>query len=743
MKYRDPCWAILEIEPISDLRAIRVAYTRKLKAIDPETDPQAFIALREAYDAAQIQAQWVDLPDDDDSDDDYDWEAEEWSGEPAAGYSYNPITGTATPLADAGQDDKFHALAGFLFPDGERRNATPGQDDERELNAWLDPILSDPRMEQVGFHADVERWLADLLARAWPASDAILLRSARHFGWDAGADPATHISPAIDFINARLRDVGRYGNATDPAIRPGPASTASEREAQNPLSPPRVDIPEAPPGITIPLPDSGPEWQRPEPAPRGMAINDPVSGPRFDPAVGDADPVPLPGGDGPEARPSPWAGLTPEQANAHAGALASLLHSFHGESGWPTPEQNQEMLAHWQALSADPRLQEVAYFADAERWFSDLIAHTSPVSDPLVRPVTRFFGWLASDGTISQSWSIATITQRFRMLEFMDAVQQHGHPLHAAWGELVRPAGEGSRRGFVGRRKVRDLLTIVRRDYPDLEGCFDGYRVSLWEDGGSSGGGANLGGWVAPLLFALFLIVRACTNMESSDYRPATAVPSSVDVSVQPPLANADAELDAILKDMLGDGIDMSTITKRNTPLAVALKAQWLRDREPDGPSFTLAPNVRALLRSWYTEGIGKADAGLLADHLRLVIDVARTLSATSSEDCVRFLESSRVSGPNFAFSEALLERERALMARTLLSARAPSPNAQTVDRNFMVPGDVVADAMRRSRLSEDQFSKATTAAGPIARQCTGRIALMEAILALPRKRGLPLMRKM
>lgn len=741
MRWRHPCWDVLGIEPVSDQREIRVAYTRKLKAIDPETDPQAFIALREAYDAAQVQAQWVDLPDEDEDDEDYDWEGESWSGEPAAGYSYNPITGTATPLAEAGQDDKFHALADYLFPGGERRDAAPGEDGERELNAWLDPVLADPRLEQVGFHADVERWLADLLARAWPASDAILLRAARHFGWDAGADPAVHISPAIDFINARLREVGRYGAATDPAAGADLTATPREHDGSNPLGAPRVDIPEASPGITIPLPDNGPEWQRPEPAPRGIAINEPLSGPRFDPRDGDAaDPVPLPGGPAPEVRTSPWAGLTPEQANAHAGALASLLHSFHGETAWPAPEQNQEMLAHWQALSSDPRLQEVAYFADAERWFSDLIAHTSPVSDPLVKPVTRFFGWLASDGTISQSWSIASITQRYRMLEFMEAVQQRSHPLNPAWRELVRPAREGSWRGLVSGRKVRNLLTITRRDYPDLEGCFDSYRVSLWENAGGGGGGFNLAGWVGPALFVLFLLVRACTSTGESDSRP---LPPPVEVSVQSPLETADAALDVILKDMLGDGIDMATITERNLPLAVALKAQWLRDREADGPSFTLDANVRALLRSWYTGGIGRADAGLLADHFRMVIDVARTLSATSPENCVRFLESSRVSGPNFAFSEALLEREKALMARTLLSTDGPRPGAQAPDRSFMVPGDVVADAMRRARLSEDQFSKAITATGPIARQCTGRIALMEAILALPRKRGLPLMRKM
>lgn len=59
-------WKILELEPTSDLKAIKKAYARQLKKIDQDTQATLFIQLREAFATAQIQAENTRYTQDDD-----------------------------------------------------------------------------------------------------------------------------------------------------------------------------------------------------------------------------------------------------------------------------------------------------------------------------------------------------------------------------------------------------------------------------------------------------------------------------------------------------------------------------------------------------------------------------------------------------------------------------------------------------------------------------------------------------
>lgn len=47
------CWDILNIAPTTDLDAIRQAYLALLPSFHPESDPQGFKQLRQAYEDAQ------------------------------------------------------------------------------------------------------------------------------------------------------------------------------------------------------------------------------------------------------------------------------------------------------------------------------------------------------------------------------------------------------------------------------------------------------------------------------------------------------------------------------------------------------------------------------------------------------------------------------------------------------------------------------------------------------------------
>ena len=46
------CWQILEIESTTQIDIIRQAYLARLPLCHPETDPQGFKALRQAYEEA-------------------------------------------------------------------------------------------------------------------------------------------------------------------------------------------------------------------------------------------------------------------------------------------------------------------------------------------------------------------------------------------------------------------------------------------------------------------------------------------------------------------------------------------------------------------------------------------------------------------------------------------------------------------------------------------------------------------
>lgn len=66
------CWQYLELEPTSDKRTIKRAYAKKLKKTNPEDDPAGFQALREAYQDALEQADYISIDDTDNATTD-DW----------------------------------------------------------------------------------------------------------------------------------------------------------------------------------------------------------------------------------------------------------------------------------------------------------------------------------------------------------------------------------------------------------------------------------------------------------------------------------------------------------------------------------------------------------------------------------------------------------------------------------------------------------------------------------------------
>lgn len=177
-------WRTLGLERTDDATAVRRAYAARLKKIDVDAEPDAFIALRAALDQAlgqiamrrwEEQAEAAPVLADDEVLVDAAAAPLDWRPEPA-------------PLPDAEgelvHDDgaRFVALEQLLFAGDD----APPPDPEA-LALALQPILDHPRMAQVDHNASVEIWLAELLFDSVPRSDPVLSTIIDHFGWEAHA----------------------------------------------------------------------------------------------------------------------------------------------------------------------------------------------------------------------------------------------------------------------------------------------------------------------------------------------------------------------------------------------------------------------------------------------------------------------------------------------------------------------------------------------------------------------------
>ena len=211
------CWTILGIEPVEDKSAIRKAYAAKLKGIDPESDPQAFVALREALDEALDWLRWGQF----DAQEESFAALEADNGAPAASEpptaelppapAANPWqpedAASAPPRVDDRALDELEAL---LF--GGDPDSFP---DAALLQAVVRRILSDPAMAQVDQAEGIGQWLANVIGAAIPRSDPVVGLVAEHFGWTSETTRWDR-NPNIDYIVARHQGLSLLDRLADP-----------------------------------------------------------------------------------------------------------------------------------------------------------------------------------------------------------------------------------------------------------------------------------------------------------------------------------------------------------------------------------------------------------------------------------------------------------------------------------------------------------------------------------------------
>jgi hypothetical protein len=191
----------LGLEPDADERDVRRAYARRVKAIDPATDPRGFQTLREHYEAAlsgvraRAQAGRADVP---------GIEPPGTTGEDGEPGSPTPPLEAPTPPASCPMDadladplsppvpaatapvqaNRWAEADGQVFADFVDA-AAQAFSDEAAARAALERALEDPRLVNLEARAGFEWRVAQRLAQGWRPGHQFLFRAACDaFNWE-------------------------------------------------------------------------------------------------------------------------------------------------------------------------------------------------------------------------------------------------------------------------------------------------------------------------------------------------------------------------------------------------------------------------------------------------------------------------------------------------------------------------------------------------------------------------------
>jgi TonB family protein len=179
-------WAVLGLPPGADRDAIRRAYARKLKGTNPEDDPEGFMALRAAHDAALEQLKWRQIWPDGDEVAPADAPASAQAQADAPAWQ-PPAAAPEPPAVDPAQAAKAAERAADQADLIARQQALidliDAGGDQAEQQRALDLLLAAPALIDIMARDRIEAWVAAVLADRLPASDPVIVHAIERFGW--------------------------------------------------------------------------------------------------------------------------------------------------------------------------------------------------------------------------------------------------------------------------------------------------------------------------------------------------------------------------------------------------------------------------------------------------------------------------------------------------------------------------------------------------------------------------------
>ncbi|HKR24809.1 MAG TPA: hypothetical protein VJS15_06085, partial [Allosphingosinicella sp.] len=210
-------WALLGLAPTDDKRNVKRAYGRLLKQIDVDSDPAAFIRLREAHDialdwGAHLPEWESEAPDDRWFDEEEQYADEDGGPDPPPmpdsfgdGYPLFDVVRTdwrpeRPPAGEARLGAACQALESLLFG-----SEVP---DPAAVAEAGEALFEETGKAAVGEAVGIERWLLSSLAAAIPRSDPLIEPAMHRFGWDRAVRPRD-FDFSMDLDTLMLRRDGR------------------------------------------------------------------------------------------------------------------------------------------------------------------------------------------------------------------------------------------------------------------------------------------------------------------------------------------------------------------------------------------------------------------------------------------------------------------------------------------------------------------------------------------------------
>lgn len=485
--------------------------------------------------------------------------------------------------------------------------------------------------------------------------------------------------------------------------------------------PATCDIASAPLSIAAATPPA--DWRMPPIAPDCRIAAD----------GGDAIALPLP--DGADAL------IVPTVTRAEVQDLSRADHALHALL-YPDPDaQSQDRPLHpadivngttlVKRIHAEAQQGAIDLHARVDDWLANILAGSWPRAQPLLAPAARLFGWDALEGQIDAPPAVDFINRRLASDRFAQQVQQKGHPLHRAWQQLAKPTRPGQSWALWWQgAKVDELITTIRRDYPELEQRLDWHRIALREERT----GLAIASFGGRILFGVVLLQLLGAMARCQDNgSPMPSLPSASDIPVATAprvpggLGDVAADMQAAVRAAFGKDIPLDLLNAQ-APLVHALFASnWRAGMDMGWTRARYVEAMTGIIRNRYALLARQKGGDSLIAMQRQRLKEERALKGDHWHACAEAAKHGAFADPDLIPAD-LRDPARAQVA-DLVIAMPDNPVLPPPGGSFSIPGQIVQRVIDQSGLSLDQVSAAFQNRGKDREQCLTHIALLDAAL--------------